>query len=184
MPQFKLITAPLQSPVSVDDLKNNLRILHNDQNDFLSKIIEQATSIVERETGRQLMPATWEYQSNVVPSTLRIFRAPFIAVTSCTYIDENDQTKTLTADNDDFYVDPAEPAVVTFAVQPTVKKIADGFKFRFTAGYASYHAIPNDLKLAILLVAGRIYENPTDPVSTLPTLSTRLISNYRVYAYQ
>lgn len=39
--------------------------------------------------------------------------------------------------------------------------------------------IPFQLKAAILLTAGRLFENPTDAVSGLPTISKNLIADFR-----
>jgi len=180
MAKLVLIAGATADVISVDELRAHLRIMHNEQNELLKRLIQSATAIVERETGRQLMPATYEYQHDVMPASFAIYKLPFNSFVSCKYVNEAGSEVTLTNDTD-FAIDPAEPATVKFTNVITCKAVHNAIQFRFKAGYANTDAVPHDIKLAIMLIASRLYVNPEDPVTQLTTLSDRLISSYRVY---
>jgi predicted HTH transcriptional regulator len=51
--RYKLKTASVFSPVSVAQLKRNLRIEHNDQDELLQELLDRAVASSQMATGRQ-----------------------------------------------------------------------------------------------------------------------------------
>jgi hypothetical protein len=62
-------------------------------------------------------------------------------------------------------VDSPEGATLTYTV---------------TQGYSSENC-PVDIKMAILLIAAKFFNNPVDSVEQLPTASQALLHPYKVY---
>uniref|UniRef100_UPI0026DBD0BD hypothetical protein n=1 Tax=uncultured Butyricimonas sp. TaxID=1268785 RepID=UPI0026DBD0BD len=42
-----------------------------------------------------------------------------------------------------------------------------------------YNLLPYDIRAAILLMAGKLFDNPSDSVENLPKASTNLLKHYR-----
>jgi uncharacterized phiE125 gp8 family phage protein len=57
--RYKLKTAPAFSPVSLAQLKRNLRIEHNDQDELLQELIDRAVASSQTATGRQYALSTF-----------------------------------------------------------------------------------------------------------------------------
>lgn len=67
---------------------------------------------------------------------------------------------------------------LTIMLLAAVEKVEEFTGIDFSTDYTD-RVIPFKLKAAILLTAGRLFENPTDGVSNLPTIVESLITGYR-----
>lgn len=180
---YILITPATSQPVAVEELKQNIGIFHTAKDDMLLLYIQSAVDYAERYTGRQLMPAVWELQMSTFYSYLKISKAPFISLISIKYYDADNVLRTLVADTD-FVVCSSDPAIIQFKTEFVLYDRPDALQIRFNAGYANAAAVPALIKSAIILMSGKMYDNPIDSVENLPKASTNLLRQYRLWQMQ
>jgi uncharacterized phiE125 gp8 family phage protein len=180
---YVLITPASALPVSVDELKQNIGIFHTEKDSILSVYLQSAIDYAERFTGRQLMPAVWELQISTFYEYLKISKAPFISPVSIKYYDANNTLQTLVSGTD-FDVCSSNPAIIHLKTEFTLYDRPDALQIRFNAGYANAASVPAMIKAAIILMAGKMYDNPIDSVENLPKASTNLLKQYRLWQNQ
>lgn len=93
----KLITGPASEPVSVDDLKGQLRIDHNDEDALLIGYITAAREYAELVTGNLFLTQTWRIAFDEFADCMSLGKRPLQSVSSVTYIDTNGATQTLSS---------------------------------------------------------------------------------------
>ncbi len=193
-----LIAPPEDEPVDLDAAKQQIRrpLTFAEDDDWLTRAIEAARRKVEGDTGRQLMPATWELWLREFPCGAFVLpRAPLASIESVTYIDLNGDEQTLDAAtyvvwppalSGDEVSDPfarhGRVELAYGAIWPAVLCQLGAVKVRFVAGYQT---VPADLQHAMLMLIGHWYQNrETVAVGTISVeidLAYRaLIRNYRL----
>lgn len=93
---------------------------------------------------------------------------PLISVDSVSYIDDAKQTQTMT-EGDDYYVRSGRyPAILPAQTWPITDRYhPESVTVRVTVGYASADAVPEDIKHAILLKVGELYENREESINSV-----------------
>jgi uncharacterized phiE125 gp8 family phage protein len=193
---LKLVTDAVQEPFTVEEVKHHLRIEVSADDAMVAAYALAARQFVEAQTRRALMQQTWDYSIDYeYPyyggyKCIRMPRNPVISVSSFKYIDDNGSEQTLAANqytvvSREHYSYIVEAYDVTW---PTLRTVPNAITIRFTAGYVddtSSPQIPNpphDLKQAVLLLTGHLYENreATTPMNMrdLPMGLQALMSPY------
>jgi uncharacterized phiE125 gp8 family phage protein len=190
---IRLITAPAVEPVSLSDAQEHLRAgIGGTDATLIETYLQAAREAVERNTGRALLPQTWELRLPGFPDgaiTLPI--APLLSVTSVRYT-APDGADTL-LDTAAYQIEaPFGPAAQPAKLWPAASGVwpatlpydRAAVRVRFQAGYANAGAVPAALRAAILLVLGELYENreasAAKPLSDVPAVR-RLLDPYRVH---
>lgn len=96
-----LITAPAIT-VQVPEVKEHLRILHDDEDDLIGRFIAAATRHFEWRTGRTVAQTEWEVAYDRFPCELSLrlpLAFPLISVTSIKYMDSTGVDNTWSASN-------------------------------------------------------------------------------------
>jgi uncharacterized phiE125 gp8 family phage protein len=188
---LKLVTAPVMLPVSLDEAKLQARVDADlTADDALIRVqIGAATAHIERETGRQLVTATWDFwcrewpDPRVIPLPL----PPLQSVTSIQYYDASNVNQTLptssyraqptTRGEGSLYFDNA-------ASLPALYDREDAIRIRFVAGYGFAEDVPDDLRVAVSLLAADWYKHreATTPgaAKEIPIGVERIIEKNRV----
>src|SRR5262245_19676435 len=165
---LKLISAPTFDPITLTQAKMHLRQIDNDEDDLIELLITAATRNVENWTGRALCDQTWELQLDAFPvNEIQIPKPPLIEVVSVRYDDPEGVEQILSTT--DYTVDNvSEPGWVvlnTTASWPTILEAVKSVRVGYRAGYPdsdsppSGSAIPFDIKAAIFLLLGTLYEH-------------------------
>lgn len=157
------VTAPAELPVTVAELKEDLRIRHSEQDAALERHIQAATTYVDGYHGvfrRALVSQQWKQTFSRLNSPLRIELDPLISVEAVKYLDLDNVEQTLPTE--DYYV--ARDALGGY-IKPTygsrwpvTYEHDEAVTVEFTAGYGDAAAVPADVKGAILLLAGHLFE--------------------------
>jgi uncharacterized phiE125 gp8 family phage protein len=164
---YSLHTAATAEPVSLDDLKDHLRITGNDEDLYLSGIISAARSIVETRTRRQLFTATWLLKMDSFADcrhtdgwTIRLEKVPVASVTSIVYLDTGGTSTTLSSSlyTTDLFSEPPRITPAYSQTWPSTRNIVNAVTVQFVAGAAAA-AVPVEAKHAIKLLCGLMYEN-------------------------
>lgn len=152
---------PTAEPVTLDQAKQQCRILHTLDDEELKRLITVARTQVEQLTRRTMLTTTRVLKLDCFPGHIKLLFPPVIAVSSITYLDENGDSQTLASDQ--YVVSIAnQPGVIVPAdnvIWPETIDQVDAVTVTYTAGYASVALVPAPLKQAMLLLIREAYEN-------------------------
>lgn len=199
--RLSLITAPAIEPVTLRETKQHLRILNDNEDEYIAKIlIPSAREMVENLTGRALVARTYDYKLDHFPpldtTLLKLPMPPLISVTSVKYQDSSNVQQTWASAEYDVITDATFSGVRPKYGEnyPSTLHHPDSVVVRYVAGYADSGASPADfadmvpmnLKHAMWLLIGHGLENreatiTTASIATVPLAFHDLIAPYRVY---
>lgn len=138
------------------------------ERDLIEDDLRAAIQEFERDTGRQLVTATYELTLDAFPSgdgdeaEIELPKPPLISVTSVKYIDTDGVEQTLATTVWEMSApDPDEPGVVRLQYDqawPETRDQRDAVRIRFVAGYGAASALPELIGAAIKLRASMFYE--------------------------
>jgi uncharacterized phiE125 gp8 family phage protein len=157
-------SAPTGEVLAQADVKRHLRVDHLDDDVLIDSLIIAARQYVEQGYNRALLPQTLAMKLDSFPlrtNVIYIPRAPLTAVTSITYFDVANISRTLAATNYDVDVDSYRGRVsLAFAnFWPPTYYRPNAVTVNFTAGYADAASVPAPIKQAMLLLISDMYEN-------------------------
>ena len=166
---WRITVEPTSEPVTLDELRTHLRV-DSAFDSELTRLITAARKTVEAYLHRQLINATYAWSFDYWPDySFQIPVGPLSSVTSITYYDANSTQQTWAASN--YQVDTTEllgtitlAANATYPILQTDKKNA--ITITFVAGYgSSASSVPDNIKQAILVMAGHWFETTTPAVT-------------------
>ena len=151
----KLITAPLEHPVTLAEARQHLRATSIDEDALILALIYAAVEHAENFISGVLITQTWDLSLDVFPGAeIELPKAPLQSVTSVKYIDLDGVQQTVASA--DYQVDairePGRIKLVPTASWPSVKEQLNAVTIRFVAGYGLAAAVPFQIKAAILLL--------------------------------
>lgn len=195
-----LVTPPAKLPVSLAEVREQLRIDHVEDDATLAGLIEAATDLVEVHLNQALITRTYKayldqwpevqyvrrvwsnYPWPIVRDSLELPRAPLQSVTSIKTYDDSDTPTTFSAAS--YYVDTSSVvgriALRTGAAWPQPTRTANGIEITWTAGYGDNPGdIPPRYRLAIIVTVGWLSEQRGDEGSpkVLPTSAEALLGD-------
>ncbi|MBB3972776.1 head-tail connector protein [Hansschlegelia beijingensis] len=186
--RLKLVTAPAADPVTLAEAKKHLRVMHDDEDALISMLIKAAAAQIEGPSGIgvALVTQTWRLSLDGFPCEIEIPLTPVSAVDSVTFKDAAGADVAFT----DFAVDlDASPTLVApayGATWPVPRCERGSVKVEFTAGYGAPSDVPADLRAAVLLIVGHLYENREAVVLSnqqpfeMPMAVDSILNRYRV----
>jgi uncharacterized phiE125 gp8 family phage protein len=187
MPIIKVTSAAAQEPVSLDEMKQHLRVEHMVEDGLISVLIAAARSHVEMILGRSLVSQGLELTLGSFPSgAIKLQRPPVASVASVTYRDSADVVQTLPPESYLLFPHDVEPLLMpaygvawpSTAVRPGAVQVA------FTSGYES---IPADIVVALKLLVGHLYRNreavTEDKLKETPMGVDLLLQPYRTFGW-
>lgn len=185
---IKLITPATTFPVTLEEAKLHCKVDTNADDALISALITAAAEMAEQETGRAIMPQSWELTLDAFPDAFELTRVPAVSVTSLKYYDATGTQQTLsnafyTLDNSDdnglAYVVPAYGET-----WPGSRAQINAVALRYLAGYADAASVPESIKSWIKLQVGAMYENrETEGAMQTHKLgfADRLLDRYKVW---
>ena len=170
MTTYRQTTPPSGLPVSVDEAKLHLRIpLEDDRHDVdLALKLAAAARHVEGISGRALVFRTLDAYLQDWPAdgVVKLPWWPVDSITGVAYIDSAGAVQTLTVPTDiqlDLESQPSRIAPAYGTSWPTVRIGYKAITVTYVAGYGiDGEHVPEDLKSAVLLVLGDLWENRED----------------------
>lgn len=167
------------APVTLAEYKNHLRIMHNEQDAYLQKLLDMAAGHVSDMINFVFLPSVYAMKAqNWADFIFPI--APINSITQIKYIDPAGVEQTLAPEyyefiqrwpsNKDGYKVKTPPALNLDKAQPVTITVNAGST-----------TTPPAIQAAILLIAARLFESPADPVYEMKTLADRLLKPYKVY---
>jgi uncharacterized phiE125 gp8 family phage protein len=165
MLKIKLVTAPIEEPVDLDEVKAQLRVDGTTEDTHLDRLRIAARNYIERTVlNRALVTQTWDcyLQDWPLNNYIEIPLPPLVSITSIKYTDYLGVESTFASTNYmlDIQAEPGRVYLKWDKSWPSVSlQVVNGIVIRFVAGYGAASAVPEDIKQAILLNIGSMYEN-------------------------
>lgn len=188
----KLITAPAEEPVTVDELKSHLRLSGTSEDTYLTALISEARLAIEDQINIAMVDQTWEvaldrwgaantpwwdgvrdgaitelYAASASAS-VELPRWPLGSVTSVKVYDEgSNETSVTVADvfDVDTYRTPGRMTLKSGSTWPVATRASNAIIIRYVAGYGGASDVPATLKRAVRQVAAYMYEHRGDGCS-------------------
>ena len=183
-----LVNDPSTKVVEVADIKAQLRIDTNDENDLLGYYIDAATDMAENYCNRHFITHQYKlYFNEQVQTASLIFPNCTLEETGSNkpinWLDENGAAQS----SDKAYIDAfSNPSLVYLSSDfpgTTLKdNAANTFYFWFNTGYGSASAdVPEAIKQAIKLIVADMYYFREDRKRQFPMASQILLQPYKCY---
>ena len=158
-----LVTAATTEPVTIQDLKEQLRIDENTEDSYLGGLLKTATRAVEKMSDRQLINATWRLSLDEFPCwDIRVPKPPLSSVSSITYVNSTGGSSTVASTDYavDTYNEPGRITPAYNATWPTGRLQNNAVTVTYVAGYgASQNAVPDTYRHAIKMLAAHWHEH-------------------------
>tara|TARA_Y100000361_G_scaffold145527_1_gene154816 strand:+ start:630 stop:1217 length:588 start_codon:yes stop_codon:yes gene_type:complete len=158
-------SSPSGLAVTLQEVKDHLRISGNSQDDELTLLIEASTEKLERDINRGLLQANWQQAMFDFPcdgEQIDLMMGSAISVSSITYVDSDGVTQTL--DSSLYTFSRGRECVFNNSdgTWPEVNNQTKGDKvfINFTCGVMDESCVPRLYKQAIMLEVGRAYFDP------------------------
>ena len=171
MQSIELVTGPSVWPLTVSEAKAHLRVDHSVDDTYIESLIKAATDTAERFQNRRYINQTWRMTMDYFPpksSVIEIPIGPVSSITSIVYVDEDGNSQTWSA---------SEYQVDTRSTQARIVETPDYYfpdtktgqinavTITFVVGYgAASSAVPENIKHAIRLIVGDMYNQREDTV--------------------
>lgn len=177
--------------ISLQDLKNHLRIDHDDDNALLEGIRKGARKWAENYCQRSFFTQTWVLELDHFPDTdcIELLMSPIQSVSSIKYYDSSDVQQTWSSS--EYRVDANSQIGRIQPVNdwPNVYEKQNAVEITYVAGNTSLSDIPDYVKTGVMIQCGDMYELRQNVVigSQINVRNTTelLLDSYKVYyAYQ
>lgn len=206
MAGIQITTAPTQEPLTLQEVKDYLRVEDSTDERILRPFIESARRFCEEHTGRSLMQQTISFFAdaydeladplfegmrtgpylNYYKNYINLPRSPVISVTSVSTFNDEDTETTMAASR--YYVDNIrEPARIVLRkgeTFPTALRVANAIKVVYVAGYTSAFSVPEPLRMGMLQHIAYMYEHRGDMYEAqrpLPSIIRNLYAPYVIH---
>lgn len=153
---IKVITPPTVEPLTLPEVKENLRVVFNDEDADISRMIRAARQMAEERLNRALMPQMLAYQGDTTCGRLRLPRPPLRGVDSVTVTAPDGTAQVVTDYRVADFVDPPELLAAYGATLPVGAAVV-----QYQAGYADAASVPEPIRQWMLLAIGAFYEHRT-----------------------
>lgn len=158
---FQLVTPPVGSLISLEEIKADLRIDGDDFDSELPSWIASAIEKLQDEARLQFLTATWTlYRSSFPQRELPIWKAPVQSVESIEYVNPHGELQGI--DPEDCRLSDRDwPRIVTPQLGtrwPRTAMLPDAVRVTFRAGYGEATAVPEFAKGVLkLMVRGMFH---------------------------
>lgn len=200
VPRFRVTTAPVYRPVSVDDMKSHMRVTHSNDDTYIGLLIDAAVEYCQDIQDRAYITQTITYYLDEFPDCGHIYlpRAPLASVTSVTYTPLDTETPTVFAAASyrvDTWTEPGRIVLKDDYDWPADELIeANGLVIVYIAGYGTNSSadgrpatMPHSIVHALKLLVGHWYENreavgdqSSGNMVEVPIAFERLLQQYRL----
>ena len=160
---LSLLTAPVTEPIGVDEAKDHMRVLHTDDDAYITLLITAARGLAEGYLKRAIMTQTWDWKfDNGFPLWFSVPFPPLQSVTFVKYIDNDGvlQTVATSVYEVDTDAQPGRIALKHSQIWPTPRTtVIQNVQVQFVAGYADVGSVPEEIKQGIKLAVDHYYNH-------------------------
>lgn len=180
--RLKLKTAPAVEPVTLEAVKNHLKVDSNDDNLLITALITTARQLAEKETHRAFITQTWQMYLDSAAAEIEIPKPPLQQVIDIKIIDDagNESVVNSTLYDVDWSENsPGRVRLKSGCSWPSHRGFAS-FIIEFKVGYGDAAAdVPEMLRQAVLQIIGHLYDNRGS--EDIPAGAKALLWSYKVF---
>lgn len=160
----RIVTPPTGRVVSLQEVKDFLRIDGEESDSEIARLITVATERAQNLTRRQLLTATRKIFFECWPAegTIYLPWAPLQSVTAVTYLDTAELTQTFSSTKYrvDIDAEPGRLMRLTSAAWPDIFTRYGAVMVEYVCGYGATSAsVPEPLRHAVLMMVGHYFDN-------------------------
>jgi uncharacterized phiE125 gp8 family phage protein len=159
----KIITQPAKSPVTIDELKENLRLDGTEQDTMLANLIKAAANAIEVKLHRTLINTEYQLFFEEFGKEMELYRPPASEIKEIQYFDADGVSQVVPPENYicDFSGVPARVVPAPDESWPAIQNRINAVSVLFVAGYGTEPAdVPEPIRQAIIMLASDLYEHP------------------------
>lgn len=186
------LSAPATTPVSVAEVKAQMRVDHDDDDTLIGTLVDAAVDMVDGtgKLGRAMVTQSWGQWADQAPGWVPLRMGPVQALTAVDYYDADGVLQAATLSDFEIFRDGelylAKPK--SGAAWPAAQVRPDAIRISWTAGFGDDAAdVPAGLRAAIKLIVAHWYEHreavTVDGLADLPMGADMLIGLHRVGWY-
>jgi uncharacterized phiE125 gp8 family phage protein len=172
---LRLIKPPAAvEPLSLDEIKQALRVDHTDDDEVLQTYMTSAREWVEKRVQAKIALETWELVIDVFPVyEIMLPFGPVVSITSIKYDDALGLEQTMPPS--EYELDNTNPIPWIFAADgwPETMNTFNAVRIRFVAGYVDPQEAPRPLVAAMTLKTKELYDG-----ENVETTVHHLLTNY------
>jgi uncharacterized phiE125 gp8 family phage protein len=186
--------APSGWPLSLDEAKRQLRVLHSAEDTLIQSLIERATEFMQGHMGRNgvlaraLLTQSYEYRIDAFPldfsARICLPLPPLQTVESVKYVDNDGVTQTVDAAR--YVVDVGHQVgrvhLAYGEYWPAARLEPGAVRIRYTCGYGAAADVPATVKQAMLMLITQWFEN-RDGGGDIPAATDILIGHARIVSF-
>lgn len=179
---FRVVVQPAFEAFTRQETKDYLKVDTDADDALIDSIIKAARFRAERYMGFAIALQTVEQRYELFKSCIPLAQGNVKDVVSIKYLDETEAEQTILSSvyGLDLFKTPQEVYLKNDKSWPNTYTDRGAVRIQYRAGYDNAASIPNDLRIAMLLIISDMYENRTDSISRFPTASYHYLELYRV----
>lgn len=181
MMSMQLITEPVLEPVTLDDAKLFLRLDTADDDPVVITMAVASRRLVEQATRNCLLQQTWRFGFDGWPvcGQVRLPLAPLMSLTAVTVLDATGVRQPQALSNFSINGSGGASTIQVNGKPPIPAASTGGIQIDAMLGYGtSALAVPQPLRMAVLLILNRLYEMRGLDDSSIPAAAQALIAPY------
>ena len=147
--------------ITTAQAKEHLRITHSDEDTYIAAIVLAASEWCEEFQNKVYVQREVIDYLDAFPTEIRPRKSPLISVDTVKYYDTDGVLQTLAAATYDVgtYKEPGRIALAYNQSWPSIRTMINAVVVTYQAGWVARANIPEEIKHAVKLMVGHLYEN-------------------------